>query len=446
MVLAIPQGVNRVGFVATRLAGTDGVSLETRKWSEILRRLGLEVFFLAGECEGDDDHVARIDEAHFTHPAICDIQRRAFSVGRRDDRLSADIMEVTGRIKHRLHRAIDRLQLDVLIAENSVTIPMNLPLGLAIVHVLQERDMACIAHHHDFYWERERFLDNRVDDFLRAAFPPPLKQIEHVVINSQAAEQFSRRTGLSCRIIPNVMDFATPPPPLDDFARQFRRTIGLSPDDRLILQPTRVVARKGIEHAIELVRRLDDPNCKLVITHATGDEGDGYATHLRRLANLLGVPLIFADRWISTERGITDDGQPVFTIGDVYPQADLVTYTSTYEGFGNAFLEAVYYRCPVVCNRYAVFHTDIEPCGFHTISVDGFVTEEAVEAARRVLHDPAARQTMVEHNYAVARRFFSYDVVEHEFRSILHRPEIACRCGDGRNGSSDSCGGCCHPN
>ena len=81
-----------------------------------------------------------------------------------------------------------------------MTIPMNIPLGLAMVHVIQERDMACIAHHHDFYWERERFLDNRVDDFIRAAFPPALKQIEHVVINTQAAEEFSRRTGISCRV------------------------------------------------------------------------------------------------------------------------------------------------------------------------------------------------------------------------------------------------------
>jgi hypothetical protein len=38
------------------------------------------------------------------------------------------------------------------------------------------------------------------------------------------------------------------------------REIGLRDDDVFMLQPTRVVMRKGIEHAIELVRRLDNPN------------------------------------------------------------------------------------------------------------------------------------------------------------------------------------------
>lgn len=434
MALSLPKNVKRVGFVATRVAGTDGVSLETKKWAEILRQIGLETFFVAGQCDEDNDRALLIDEAHFAHPVIQDIQQRAFGVRRRDEQLTSDILSSASRIKQQLHRAIERFQLDILIAENSLTIPMNIPLGLALVHVVQERDMACIAHHHDFYWERERFLDNRVDDFIRAAFPPALKQIEHVAINSQAAEEFSRRTGISCRVIPNVMNFASPPEPVDDYARRFRQTVGLAADDVLILQPTRVVARKGIEHAIELVRLLDDPRCKLVITHATGDEGDSYAQHLRRFADLLGVKLIFADRWIGDQRGTTPEGEPVFTIRDVYPQADLVTYTSTYEGFGNAFLEAVYFKCPVVCNRYAVFRTDIEPCGFQTILVDGFLTDETVEQARRVLNDSSHRHAMVEHNYAVARQFFSYDVVDHELRSIFRKPQIACRCG-----SSDCC-------
>ena len=91
------------------------------------------------------------------------------------------------------------------------------------------------------------------------AFPPALPQIQHVVINSPQGMEFSRRTGLSCRIIPNVMDFANPPAPPDDYAQQFRSAIGMSQEDLLILQPTRVVARKGIEDAIELVRTFGGP-------------------------------------------------------------------------------------------------------------------------------------------------------------------------------------------
>ena len=39
----------RIGFISTRLNGTDGVSLEVEKWAVVLRRLGHDVFYCAGE-------------------------------------------------------------------------------------------------------------------------------------------------------------------------------------------------------------------------------------------------------------------------------------------------------------------------------------------------------------------------------------------------------------
>ena len=110
---------------------------------------------------------------------------------------------------------------------------------------------------------------------------------------------------------------------------------------------------------------------------------------------------------------------------DAYQSADFVTYPSTYEGFGNAFLEAVYHRKPILCNRYAIYRTDIEPCGFDVILMDGFLTDETVEQVRRVLSDEPYRATMVEHNYGVASRFFSYRRVEEELLAILGKPTMA---------------------
>ena len=107
---------------------------------------------------------------------------------------------------------------------------------------------------------------NAVDDLLHAAFPPLLPQMQHVVIDARAAREFSRRTGLSCRVVPNIMDFDNPP----EFAGPagaFRAAIGLPADNLLLLQPTRVVHRKGIKRSIKLLHELDDPPAKLVITH-----------------------------------------------------------------------------------------------------------------------------------------------------------------------------------
>ncbi len=415
----------RIGFVATRISGTDGVSLEIQKWAEVLERLGHACFYIAGQSDRPADRSMVVPEAHFKHPVVQEISRQSFGRQRRNRHLSSEIHEMTWVIKEKLHSAVQRFGLDLIIAENCLTIPMNVPLGLAVVEMVMETGLGCIAHHHDFVWERERFLVNAVDDHLLTAFPPALPQIQHVVINSQAAREFSRRTGLPCRVIPNVMDFDRPPPPPDDYAHEFRPMLGLKPEDSLILQPTRLVQRKGIEHSIELVRRLDDSRCKLVITHTSGDEGEQYAERIRKYAALMGVDVIFAADRIAHRRGISSEGQKQYTIWDAYQQADLITYPSTYEGFGNAFLEAVYYRKPILCNRYAIYRTDIEPCGFRAVLLEGFVTDEVVDEVRCLLADEVRRREIAEHNYKVATRFFSYGRVEDELRAILAKPTLS---------------------
>jgi glycosyltransferase involved in cell wall biosynthesis len=296
---------------------------------------------------------------------------------------------------------------------------MNIPLGLALVEMVMERPVACIAHHHDFVWERDRFLVNCVDDYLVTAFPPRLSQIKHVVINTQAASEFSRRTGLTCTTIPNVMNFEHPPASRRRCG--LRSALGIAEDDILVLQPTRIVQRKGIETSIELVARLADPRVKLVISHSAGDEGGAYAQRIADYAALLDVELILADQLIGAGAGV--NGSP-FSIWDAYAEADLITYPSTYEGFGNAFLEAVYQRKPILCNRYSIFRTDIEPLGFNTIEIDGFLTDEVITEVRRVLSDAAYREAMVAHNYAIGTAFFSYRRVATELGTLLSPPSL----------------------
>ena len=59
----------------------------------------------------------------------------------------------------------------------------------------------------------------------------------------------------------------------------------------MILQPTRIVQRKGIEWAIDLVKGLRSDCNKLVISHEAGDEGLEYAEWLKDYACEFGVDL-----------------------------------------------------------------------------------------------------------------------------------------------------------
>jgi hypothetical protein len=308
--------------------------------------------------------------------------------------------------------------LEVLIVENALTIPINLPLGLALTEFIAETGYPVIAHHHDFYWERQRFLNNSVHDYLVAAFPSNLPSIRHVVLNSVQAFQLASRTGMAAMVIPNVMDFDSQPAPLDEFARSARADLGLAPDQYLILQPTRIIQRKGIEHAIELTRRLGLP-AELVISHAAGDEGSDYEKRVRKFAALLDVTINFESAIVGAERGLTQDGRKIYSLGDIYPQADLVTYPSSVEGFGNAFLEAVYYKRPLVVNNYSIYEADIKPKGFQVIEFDGFISEKTLEDTRYILTHPQQAKQQCDYNYELARRYFSYTMLERRLGLLL---------------------------
>jgi len=409
----------RIGFVSTRFHGTDGVTMEARKWAQILQGMGHTCFWMAGKLEAPPESSYEAPLAYFNHPEVLEVQGRLFGVTTRPREITNKIQSIKERLKDELYRFIEKFKLEVLVPENILAIPMHVPLGLATTEVIAETGIPTIAHHHDFAWERERFVVSAVNDYLRAAFPGALPSVEHVVINSMGQKELARRCGLPSVIIPNVLEFEVPPPGVDDYNRDLRKEIGLGEDDWLILQPTRVVARKGIEHAIELVRRLNDTRAKLVISHPAGDEGNAYAQLLQeRIADAKIDVRFIADR-VGEKRGRTPDGRKIYTLFDVYPHADLITYPSHYEGFGNAFLEAIYFRKPVVVNTYAVYARDLAPLGFKTIAMTQLVSNHVVEQTREILQNPSLRHEWAETNYQLGLKFFSYAVARRKLAARL---------------------------
>ena len=409
----------RIGFVSTRFYGTDGVTLEAAKWAQILSGMGHTCYWMAGLLDTPRDLSHEAPLAYFNHPEVAALQDRLYGVHVRSRAITNEIQSLKERLKDELYHFIEKFRLEVLIPENILTIPMHVPFGLAMTEVIAETTLPVIAHHHDFFWERERFTMNGVNDYLQAAFPPALFGMEHVVINSMAQKELARRHGVPSAIIPNVLDYETPPPGLDDYNADLRREIGLRDDDWFILQPTRVVARKGIEHAIELVRRLNNPRTKLIISHPGGDEGGAYMQLLRERIDDAKIDVRFIHDRVGEVRGVNPAGQKVYSLFDIYPHADLVTYPSFYEGFGNAFLEAVYFRKPVVVNTYAVYARDINPLGFKTVEMSQLVTNEVVEKTRQVLNDKVIRAEWAETNYKLGLKYFSYSVARRKLAARL---------------------------
>ena len=417
--MADRQPGHHIGFIGTRFSGTDGVSLESAKWAQILWDYRHVSYWYGGRLDRDPDISMYVPHAYFSHPDIVWINDRIFGKRTRDAEVTRQIYAISDHLKQTLYDFTRRFNIEILIAENALCIPMNVPLGLALTNFIAETGFPTIAHHHDFYWERDRFSVNAVGDLLGMAFPPDLPSIQHVTINSFAQEDLSHRRGASSILVPNVLDFETPPPNPDDYARSFREDLGLTADDIVFLQPTRVIPRKGIEHSVALVAALNNPRCKLVVSHESGDEGDDYKSALTELADQSGVDIRYASDRIDDTRGTNKSGDKLYTLADAYSQADFITYPSLYEGFGNALLEAFYFRKPILVNRYSIFITDIEPKGFKVISMNGFITRDVVNHVQQVITDDKYRYEMVDHNYQLGKAFFSYSVLRRKLRALI---------------------------
>jgi glycosyltransferase involved in cell wall biosynthesis len=408
-----------IGFISTRFAGQDGVSLESAKWAEVLWEDRHVSYWYSGQSDRAPDISHIVPEAYFGFSENKWINERIWGTDQRDRFVTERIRALADYLKGTIYQFVDKFDIDVLIPQNCLAIPMHIPLGIALTEFLSETRMPAIAHHHDFFWERTRFSVNSVPEYLDMSFPPKLSNMRDVVINQEAQEQLALRKGISSLVIPNVFDFDNPPDPADEYASDVRKELGLAADDFFILQPTRVVPRKGIEQAIKLVSLLKDPRCKLVISHEAGDEGYEYLGMLEQLAKEEGVDMrVVADR-VGEVRHRDSEGRKVYTLWDLYLHADFVTYPSLYEGFGNALLEAIYFRKPILINRYSIFVRDIEPKGFRLLTMDGFVTPSLAAKVRRILTDERLREDIVTSNYEVARHFYSYSVVRSNLRAFL---------------------------
>ena len=421
-----------IGIVSARFADKDGVSLETYKWAEVFRRMDHDSYFLAGEMDIPQgiipngkrlEDISRVDESfHFDNGQIKEVYNSCFGTEEcLAGKAKKTIDGLKDEIRDNVSRFVDDFSIDLLVAENALTIPMNIPLGLALSEFISESNIPTIAHHHDFYWERKRFKVNNIKNILDAAFPSSTKNISNVVINSIAQHNLYSKRGISSSIIPNVMDFENPPDyTLDEYSLTFRKTFGIDEEEYIILQPTRIVRRKKIENAIDLVSRLTEKAC-LVISGLDGDEGnDGYLKFIADYAKEKGVKLILTGDYVNHTHAIAKDNRRIYNLRDVYLNADLVTYPSSHEGFGNALLEAVYFKKPLVVNRFSVYEQDIRPKGFKFIEINNNeIPEDTIKTIETMISSPSLVKEVTDYNYRIGEEFFSYKVLEEELNKIL---------------------------
>lgn len=346
------QAAVTVAILSFRLGVADGVSVAAAQWAAGLRRMGCRVRTIAGS--GTADHLL---------PGLAfDVRRPA----RRRD-IEAALRGV-----------------DLVVVENVCSLPMNPPVTEAVAQALHGR--RAVLRHHDLPWERERYAHLR-------GWPPDNASWQHVAISQHSAAELARR-GIDATAV--YHGYARIPRRGDRAAG--RAALGVTPRQRLLLQPTRAIARKNVAAGIALAQALD------AIYWLTGVAEEGYGP---QLADLL------ADARCPIRRGLPDG----LRMADAYAAADAVVLPSTWEGFGLPLIESALAGRPLAVSDYPVAR-EVARLGFAWFPVD----DPAPLAAWFADPDPA----LLARNRALAQQHFGPEALSGRLADTLARAGLRC--------------------
>jgi len=443
--------VKKVGIVHYRAGRTDGVSLEIEKRKTILASIGIDTRIISGAIQHGSDFI--IDELEFDIPEIIEIKENSFKFFKNNtlstDQLMRKIQEVSLKIEEQFMAYYRQEMFDALLVHNIFCFGLHLPAALAFTRIARNLPIPVISTNHDYYWEREEYLEpanESIRDFMNSFVPPPNSDILHISINSLAADELRRRRDIDSLVIPDIFDFKQPPWERDEFNADFLSSLGLKENDLIVLQATRIIERKGIEIAIQFVKKLQEKKNEFVGKRLyngkviTGDSdvvfvlagyaekaAQPYLARLKHEAGAAGIRAKFIHENVAAERVCAD--RKTYSLWDCYVHADLVTYPSLVEGWGNQFIEAVFAKKPIVLFEYPVFEKDIKPEGYAYISLGSQITsrdaaglvqipgstlDTAVDSTLDTLTSPLTPAKLDE-NFVIGEKYHDFDVIKHFF-------------------------------
>lgn len=439
-----------------RVGETDGVSLEMDKWKKVLKNMGHKVYFIAGSTGTSDGYV--IPEMNYRFEEDLKIERNAYlklEEYQDEDELIRAIKKLTLKIEEGLKKILIENKIDLIVPNNILSIGRSIPTATAFTNVIKELAIRCIGHHHDFYWERNNFSQptcNFVRKVLEKYYPPKDDLISHVVINSIVQKELKVRRNLDSIIIPNVFDFDEKLWEVDNYNKDFRERLGIKDNDILMLQATRVTNRKAIELAIDVVGEMQKEENRKILEEAKLYNGksfnrnsrivlvlagmietaDDYVERIKTRAKGSNVEMLFVNNLVEHSRCVKNNNK-IYSLWDTYVFADIITYPSIQEGWGNQFLEGLFAKKPMLVFEYDVYKEDIKEKGFKVISlgdkyeldkyglakVSKGVIKRAAEECIKLLIDKDYREKMVEENFQSGKKHFSLESLEERLKSIV---------------------------
>lgn len=338
------------GIISFRYSNHDGVTKVAEFWRQALDDLGFDTLMIAGDGKGDR-----------LVPGISGIATEPVS--------SADIRDALS-------------DCDIVIAENILSLPINLPACLAIMEILKGRKT--ILHHHDMPWQRYQHGHIR-------SLPADDPMWEHVVINDFTKSQVEA-LGIQATRIYNPTN--TAPGAGDRYGT--RDLIGIDENTLLVAHPTRSTRIKNVSAAVSFTEKMGGTYW------CVGPPEEDYGDRRAAIFEDADCEIITMS---NTLLGNPED--------DMYAASDIIIFPSFWESFGLPPVEASAHGVPCAVGDYPIAEE------LRKLGLRWFYPWETGEI-KDFFADPADI-SFLETNRQVVQEHFSFEKISGQIAKLLER-------------------------
>jgi mannosylglucosylglycerate synthase len=316
-----------------------GVETVIRQHAQLMTRHRHSVTILCGmgSTFSPDVPTRAIPELDWRNPIVTASQEEAYNGS-------------PGEVYFKLLNAVDNslgkiLQsFDRIIVHNMFTMPFNLAATQAL-GALADRGMKVIAWTHDLAAINPDYHipQRRVFSSIRERH----QKVKYVTVSDNRALEFKSMTGFEVdSVIPNALDFAAIWGISSEVADLVDKDL---PNSMILFFPTRILERKNIGLALQIVAALRDlgQSVRLLISGASNLYNRSANEHLAALKQLAAdLRITKLITWVNESFAVDEPH-----LRSLYAVADAVLYPSRQEGFGLPLLEAAAFRLPIFCSN-----------------------------------------------------------------------------------------------
>ena len=155
-------------------------------------------------------------------------------------------------------------------------------------------------------------------------------------------------------------------------------------------------------------------------------EDTDYQQKLIEKCKVSKVEYRFCNNLFAHQRSKSPTGRKRYNLWDSYTFADIISYPSLQEGWGNQFLEAVKAKLPIILFEYAVYQKDIGRLGFKILSLGSVFTKKTTDSLVQIsphilariaqqtinfLQNKTEREKITQHNFQIGLKKLSINAL-----------------------------------